>query len=209
MQLRRWALGSAGLIVLLAVPATAQASVGVGIQAGPVRLGAAAHPGGSYALPPVYVVNTGSQPESLTVRVERVSAGSGRPVPVSWVHAPGSAVRLSHNQGTRIPLQLIIPATAQPGEYLSDVVVRGSAALSDGGANLGVAAATKLEFRVAPGVASAGWFSMPGWVLLAAVAIVLLGAAALMGRRSGVRIRIERETTGPSPAGAGSGSDVA
>jgi hypothetical protein len=209
MQLLRWALRSASLIVLLAIPATAQASIGVGIQAGPVRLGAAAHPGGSYALPPVYVVNTGTQPEALTVRIERVSSGPGRPVPASWVHASGSAVRLSHNQGTRIPLQLVLPATAPPGQYLTDVVVRGSASVSDGGANLGVAAATKLQFRIVPGVVSAGWFSMPRWVLLTAAAMVALVAIALMVRRSGVRIRIEREPAAASPAGAGSGNDAA
>ena len=38
----------------------------------------AAHPGGTYTLPPVYVVNTGTQPESVAIRVERISRGSGR-----------------------------------------------------------------------------------------------------------------------------------
>src|ERR1700734_3665683 len=114
MQLPRWALGPVILVALLAIPAAAQASIGVGIQAGPVRLSGAAHPGGSYSLPPVYVVNTGSQSEALTVRIERVSSGAGRPVPASWVHEPGSAVRLSHNQSASVPLQLVVPATAPP-----------------------------------------------------------------------------------------------
>jgi hypothetical protein len=209
MQLRRWALGSATVILLLAIPAMARASIGVGIQAGPVRLSSAAHPGGSYALPPVYVVNTGTQPESLTIGIERISAGAARLVPASWVRASGSAVRLDHNQGTHIPLQLVIPPTARPGQYLSDVIVRGSVAVSDGSANLGVAAATKLEFSIEPGVVSGGWFSMPGWVLLAAAGLLLLAAAALGVHRSGVRIRIEREPARTGSAGAEGGIDGA
>ncbi len=76
------------LAIALAVPAISaalvsgaaavQASVGVGVQAGPVLLTGAAHPGGSYALPPVYVVNTGTQPEVISIRIDRLSRGSGR-----------------------------------------------------------------------------------------------------------------------------------
>jgi len=175
MHLRLWAVGMASLL-LLAVPAAAQASIGVGIQAGPVRLTGVAHPGGSYALPPVYVVNTGTQDESLSIRIDRLSAGQERSVPAAWIR-PGAAVRLSHNQSARIPLELVVPNAAKPGQYLTDVVVRGTAALAGGGANLDVAAATKLEFRVAPGVVSGSWFAVPAW-LWPGIGIVLLIAAA-------------------------------
>ncbi len=198
MHRRLWAIGAAGLIALLAWPAAAQASVGVGIQAGAVRLTGKAHPGGSYALPAVYVVNTGTQDESLSVRIERLSAGSARAVPVSWVHV-GSPVQLSHSQSARISLELDVPPTARPGHYLSDVVVHGSASLSDGSAHLGVAAATKLQFTVVPGAVSAAWFSMPGWVLLGVGVIVLLAGAAGVARRSGLRISIDRESAGAKP----------
>jgi hypothetical protein len=122
------------------------------------------------------------------------------------VRVPGAAVRLSHNQAARIPLQLVVPATARPGQYLSDVVVRGSAGLPDGGANLDVAAATKLEFSIAPGVVPAAWFSLPGWVLTAAVVMIAIAIAAVLVRRSGVRIRIERPVSGLGQASPGTES---
>lgn len=201
MQLRWWPAAFIALPVLLAFPAVAYASVGVGIQAGPVRLAGPAHPGGSYALPPVYVVNTGSQSESVTVRIQRISPGVGRTVPPAWIRASGQPVSLSPNQSARIPLQLTLPARARPGSYFSDVVVHGSAAISVGSANLAVAAATKLEFRVVPGVISASWLGLPGW-LLPAVAVLavlaVLSAAVLLVWKSGIRIRIERR-----PAGTG------
>ena len=198
MHWRLWAIAAAALVVPLVIPAAAAASVGVGIQAGPVRLTGAAHPGGSYALPPVYVVNTGTQPESVAIRIERLSAGPARPVPAAWVRAGSQGVQLGHAQSARIPLELVLPASAKPGEYLTDVVARGSAALSDGHANFGVAAATKLEFRVVPGAVAAPWFSLPGWVLLGVLIVFLIAAAAIVARRSGLRIQIDKQ---PSAAG--------
>ena len=181
-------------VAVLSLAMASEASVGVGVQAGPVLLASAAHPGGSYALPPVYVVNTGTQPEVVSVRIDRLSHGSGRAVPPSWVRA-GPSVRLTAHQAARISLQLVVPAGARTGAYLSDVVAAGSGTLSEGNANLGVAAATKLEFRVAPGPAGAGlWPAVPGWLIWAAGGLLLIAAAVAVLRRSGIRIRIERTT---------------
>lgn len=207
MHLRLWAVGLVSLL-MLAVPAAAQASVGVGIQAGPVRLTGVAHPGGSYALPPVYVVNTGTQDESLSVRIERLSAGQGRPVPAAWVR-PGDAVRLSHNQSARIPLELVVPDAATPGEYLTDVVVKGSAAMSGGSANLDVAAATKLEFRVVPRVVPGSWFVVPSWLWPGIGIVLLIAAAAGVARKFGVRLRIDRVPADAAGLGARRGDDGA
>jgi hypothetical protein len=210
---RRWlALAlvvPAASAMLLGFPATAHASIGVGVQAGPVRLGSMAHPGGSYALPPVYVVNTGTQAESIAVRVERLSRGGGRTVPPSWVHVTGPAVRLARHQAARIPLQLVVPDGARPGEYLSDIVVTGSAAVSVGSANLGVAAATKLQFSVAPGPASGPWPSLPGWAVPAIAGFLLLAAAIFAFRRSGLRVRVERKPGEGSSVDGHGGHSVA
>ena len=202
MHLRLWLAAAIGILAAMAAPIAARASVGVGVQAGPVRLAGAAHPGGTYALPPVYVVNTGTQPESITIRIERISRGTGRTIPPSWIHVSSMPGQLTYGQSARIPLQVAIPANAKAGQYFSDVVVKGSAALSAGGANLAVAAATDLQFRVAAGAAAQSWFRMPGWVLAAMAGIVVLAAAVVLAGRSGIRIRIER---GPATAGAAGG----
>ena len=190
MHLRLWAVGLVSLL-MLAIPVAAEASIGVGIQAGPVRLAGVAHPGGSYALPAVYVVNTGTEDESLAIRIERLSSGQGRPVPAGWIR-PGAAVQLSHSESARIPLELVVPEAARPGQYLTDVVVKGSAGLSRGSATLDVAAATKLEFQVAPGVVAGSWFAVPSWLLPGIGVVLLVAAAAVVARRFGVRIEIDR-----------------
>ncbi len=207
MHLRLWLSGAIGLLAALAMPtAAAYASVGVGVQAGPVSLAGVAHPGGTYALPPLYVLNTGTQPESVAIRIERISRGTGHTIPPWWIHVSALPGQLSHGQSARVPLELVVPAHAPTGQYFSDVVVKGSASLSAGGANFGVAAATDLEFRVAAGAVVRPWFSVPGWVLAAMAGVVVLAAAAVLASRSGIRIRIERE---PGTGGTTGGGNAA
>ena len=204
MHLRR------GLAVALAVPAAfvtlsisapmADASIGVGVQAAPVRLANVALTGQSYALPPVYVLDTGTQPESITVRVDRLSAGQGRGVPQSWIRMTGPALQLSPRQSAQIPLELVVPAGAKSGRYLSDIVVTGSPGVSAGHVNLGVAAATPLEFSVRAGSAPGPSPLVPTWTWWFGAGLLALLAAGLGVRRSGIRIRIERAPPTMAPS---------
>jgi hypothetical protein len=178
---------------LVAIPQAAQASVGVGIQAGPVRLSGAAHPGQTVALPSVSVVNAGTQRESIRVVVQRYPRGGGRPVPPSWVRPGVPSVQLAPHHAIRIPLELVVPASAKPGAYLSDIVAVASGQLSAHGANLGAGAATLLQFRVAPDPAAGFWWSVFTQTLWALLVVILLAAVAFAVRRSGLRIRMERE----------------
>jgi hypothetical protein len=178
---------------LVAIPQAAQASVGVGIQAGPVRLSGVAHPGQTVALPSVSVVNVGTQRESIRVVVQRYPRGGGRPVPPPWVRPGVPSVQLAPHHAIRIPLELVVPVGAKPGAYLSDIVAVTVAGLSPDGANLGAGAATLLQFRVAPGPAPGFWSSVLTPTLWALLIVILLAAAAFAVRRSGLRIRVERE----------------
>jgi hypothetical protein len=183
---------------LVAVPQAAQASIGVGIQAGAVRLSGVAHPGQSVALPGVSVVNSGTRPESIRLSVQRLSKGSGRVVPASWIQFGSPVVRLAPKHAVRVPLELVVPKGAKPGTYLSDIVATGSSAgqLPAGHTSLGAAAATLLMFRVAPGAAPGFWSSVFTQTLWALLILIALAAVVLVVRRSGVRVRVERKTAG-------------
>jgi hypothetical protein len=177
------------LVALASFTQTSDASVGVGVQVSPVRLGSMAHRGESYALS-VDVVNTGTEAEAVSMRVERLSRGSGRAVPPSWIQFAGAAVQIAPGKAARVSLELVVPGRATPGEYLSDIVASGSAAGQAGPGNLGVAAATKLEFSVSSAPAQ-GASSFPVWIW-ALTGLLLLTLTAFGVRRSGLRIRVER-----------------
>jgi hypothetical protein len=181
---------------LVAIPQAAQASVGVGIQPGPVRLSGVAHPGHSVALPPVAVVNAGTGRETIWVTVQRDPRGGGLPVPRSWVRPGMPSVQLARRHATRIPLELVVPAGAKPGFYVGDIVATASGQVPAGGASLGAAAATLLEFRVTPDPAPGFWWSVFTQTLWALLIVILLAAVVFAVRRSGLRIRVEREAAG-------------
>jgi hypothetical protein len=183
---------------LVAVPQAAQASIGVGIQAGAVQLSGAAHPGESVALPGVAVVNSGTHPESIRLSVQRLSKGPGRVIPASWIKFGSPIVQLEPKHAVRVPLELVVPAGAKPGAYMSDIVATGSSAgqASVGHASLGAAAATLLKFRVTPNAAPGFWWSVFTQTLWALLILIVLVAVVLVVRRSGVRVRVERKAAG-------------
>jgi hypothetical protein len=138
------------------------------------------------------VLNTGSQAENLSVQVEQLHAPAkgSNAVPKSWIRSSWAATTsVPAGQSARIPLQLVAPADARPGSYSTDIVVTGSTLRTGGGVRFGAAAATGLDFRITPG-ASGG---LPAWKLWTIVALTTVGAAVIVSRRLGLRVRIERE----------------
>jgi hypothetical protein len=177
------------LVALASFTQTSDASVGVGVQVSPVRLGSMAHRGEKYSLS-LDVVNTGTEAEAVSMRVERLSRGPGRAVPPSWIQFAGTAVQIAPGKAARVSVELVVPGRAKPGEYLSDIVASGSAAGQAGTGHLGVAAATRLEFSVSTAPAQ-GASSFPLWMWWA-LAGLLLAVTVFGVRRSGLRIRVER-----------------
>ncbi|HZR51944.1 MAG TPA: hypothetical protein VFB06_20820 [Streptosporangiaceae bacterium] len=173
----------------------AEASIGVGVQANPVRLAGAAHPGGSYPLPALFVENTGTQPESLTVQVKRLAGDTGLAFPASWIQIGAVGGTLKPRQQALVSIRLVPPADAKPGSYRDDLVVTGTAGTAVGNVRFGAGATTPLEFSIAPGPAGGGWLGLPAWKWWLIVALGVVAAVTLVVRRTGLRIRIE--TGGP------------
>lgn len=197
MHLRRLTVSFAvplTLVALVSFAQRAEASIGVGVQVGPVSLGSVAHRGESYALPPVYVVNTGTEAEAVSLRIERLARGPGRIIPPSWIKVTGPAVQLTPGNAARIPLELVVPDLAKPGGYLSDIVVTGSSVASAGITHVGVAAATKLDFSVSPAPAREPSPFIPLWIWWAVTGLLVAAIMVFGARRSGLRIRVERNS---------------
>jgi hypothetical protein len=145
--------------VLLGSPA----SVGVGIGGAPVCPAAAVQPGTSVSLGTIYIVNTGSGSENITLHAAFPANGlPGRAFPGSWVtfRYPktlwlfgGSSVTLGPGQGADIPATLNVPAGTKPGLYASDLLAGTMAKASPGSggqAVFGAGAEENLQFAVAP-----------------------------------------------------------
>lgn len=137
------------------------ASVGVGIGGAPVCPAAAVQPGQSVSLGTIYVVNTGSGSEDITLRATFPANGlPGRAFPGSWVSFSypkklwifgSSSVTLAPGQGADIPATLNVPADAKPGLYAADLLAGTMAKVTGSGqAVFGAGAEENLQFAVAP-----------------------------------------------------------
>jgi hypothetical protein len=170
----------------------AAADAGAGIEASPVVLATPAHPGNSYTLPAVYVVNTGTDVSQYHLKVEDLSLGKGgHSVPPDWVHFSRNDFVLAPKESTTVPMRLNVESGAQIGNYASDLVV-GTVPRSGHGLNAvaSAQAATKLLFTVRLGVNDdSSWL---WWLLLSMVVAGVLLAVSGLQRRHGFRLRIER-----------------
>lgn len=184
-------VGAATAIAIAALlPLGASASVGTGVGANPIVLGEQAQPGHSYSLPELYVVNTGTQVSRYGVHVGRLGKGSQHDVPSSWVELPSSSVTLGAGESASLPLGLVVPVSAPPGDYMTDLVVGTVAAGGSPGTSLGAAAATQLRFSVASVDAGFVW-PLPLWTDALLTGAALLVALFLLARRAGVRLQVE------------------
>lgn len=188
MTRRFWlaVLALAGSLALQLPAATAK--IGTGVGADPISLAVPARAGGSYDLPPLWVVNTGDEDGVYRVAVEVGAAGTGRAVPRSWVSVRSDNFELAPGTGRWVPLALHVPRTAAAGRYRG-MIVAGTVRENVGGSGIGAAAATHMEFTVAgPAATKAAGDAPPTGTGAAAVATVVAIAAALRHRRRGRRI---------------------
>ncbi len=185
----RAAVALAGLVAALAAasPPGVAAGSGAGVGASPIVLTTPAHPGQTYALPGLSVVNTGDEPSRYVARVERLASATGLDVPTAWVSFGMNDVLLAPGQWAILPLSLTVPPNAAVGRYGSDLIVATTASTAQGGTIVGAAAATGLVFSVArPSIGID-----PAWLVPLLVAVG--GVALLLGRRRlRVHVRIER-----------------
>jgi len=139
------------LFLLFVFPIVADARVGVGVGSGKIQVDEELKPGQIYILPTLPVMNTGDEPMDYGVSVEYHEGVFPR-CGVEWFKFSPSSFRLEPGTVQTVEISLSIPLKAEPGNYfvyLSAHPVSNSEE-GGGGAAIGIAAASKLYFTVAP-----------------------------------------------------------
>jgi hypothetical protein len=170
--------------------AAAGTGMGAGVGADPIVLSQPARAGGAYALPSLYVVNTGSVTATYRITLQRLPGQHGLTVPPGWVQIAPSQVSLSPGRSIMVGLRLVVPKRATHGRYASGLLA--TALAGRGGTNVatGAAAATDLRFTIAGGAPPRS--ALPFRNLLLGAIPLLAGAAFLVWHGRGYSIRIER-----------------
>lgn len=174
-----------GLIIaalFLVLPVLSDARIGVGVGAGKIQLDEELKAGGVYQLPTLPILNTGDEISDYEVSIEyHENIPQMRPER-EWFSFSPQAFTLEPGKIQNVGIILTLPLKIQPGEYFAYLEGHPTKKDVEGSATIGIAAATKLYFTVAPAnifegiyyrVSGLFIYFMP-WSMIVLVGIILI-----------------------------------
>jgi len=137
------------LLLLILLPVAALASVGVGVNLGKISIDEPLKAGGIYNFPSIGVLNTGDEAGDYEFTVTfHEDQPEMRPA-VEWFSFTPAEFHLEAGQSQSVAVQLALPVNTRPGDYFAFLEAH-PVVKSGPGTTIGVAAATKANFTVAP-----------------------------------------------------------
>jgi len=136
-------------LVVIAFPQLASAGVGVGVNLGKIEIDEPLKPGGIYNFPSIGVINTGDEAGDYELAVTYHQDQPEQRPAEEWFTFTPSSFQLEPGESQSVAVQLALPLKMTPGDYFSyleahPIIIAGP------GTTIGVAAATKTYFTVAP-----------------------------------------------------------
>jgi len=127
------------------------ASVGVGVGTGKITLEEGLKPGLEYDLPPITVYNTGDEASNYFVSTEFSTREKMLESNKDWYVFTPENFYLEPEASQIVQIKLKIPLQGtEPGEYFTFLTAQPEKKTDQGSGSVGVAAATKLYFRIIP-----------------------------------------------------------
>lgn len=127
---------------------TVAASIGVGVGTGRITVRDELKAGGIYTLPPVTVFNTGTEEASYTMDVTLNEKQPQLKPDPAWFSFSPRQFKLKPKQSQVVVPTLRAPLKTKPGAYFAYLEAHPAETVQQGGAAVGVAAATKLSFNL-------------------------------------------------------------
>ncbi len=127
---------------------TAAASIGVGVGTGRIVVREELKAGGIYTLPPITVFNTGTEEASYTMDVTLNEKQPQLKPDPAWFSFSPRQFKLKPKQSQVVVPTLRTPLKTKPGAYFGYLEAHPAETVQQGGAAVGVAAATKLSFNL-------------------------------------------------------------
>jgi len=168
-------------LLLFAFPLSALASVGVGVNLGKIRIDEPLKPGGLYTFPIIGVINTGDEAGDYELEVTYHQDQPELRPDGEWFSFSPSSFHLEGGEAQNVEIRLNLPVRLKPGDYFAYLEAH-PVVLSGPGTTIGVAAATKTYFTVAPAnVFQAAYYRTSSFIVLNApwtyvVLVIFFGA---------------------------------
>ncbi|HEX5369593.1 MAG TPA: hypothetical protein VFY10_09290 [Dehalococcoidia bacterium] len=135
-------------VALVVTTQIAVADTGVGVDLASIDLNSKLSPGGSYSLPKLGVLNTGSDAGDYKIDVTYLQDQKEKRPPSDWFDFEPKQFHLDRGASRNVAIQLTLPSHAEPGTYFAYIEAHPKTGTD--GVSVSVAAATKLSFTVKP-----------------------------------------------------------
>lgn len=170
------------LFVLFAFPTLAYAKIGVGVGTGKIQVKDELKPGVIYNLPPLTVINTGDQVSEYEVTTAYHEKQKELVPPGSWFIFSPKNFSLKPGEVKTVEVQLNLPVSIEPGEYFAYLEGHPIEKTKVGQTSVGIAAATKLYFKVVPGNFIEGIYYklLSIWKVYFPIPQIILGALVMV-----------------------------
>lgn len=136
------------VFLILLAPGAAFAKLGVGVNLGKIQIDQELKPGGIYKLPPVTVINTGDEKADYAVEVTYHAEQKELKPEQRWFFFSPREFTLEPGKSQEVNISLHLPILAKPGDYFA--YVEGHPTQKEGQVTVGIAAASKLYFKIVP-----------------------------------------------------------
>ncbi len=135
----------------LLLPVLVFAKIGVGVGTGKIQMDQPLKPGLIYTLPSLVVINTGDEPAEYGVGIQHREKQPEKIPSKEWFSFEPLNFHLEPGQSRIVQIKLTLPVKGvEPGDYFAFLQGFPIQKIETGQASVGVAAAAKLYFTVAP-----------------------------------------------------------
>lgn len=136
---------------MLILPIVVLARIGVGVGTGKIQVDQKLKAGLIYTLPPLTVLNTGDEPSEYEVGIQYHENQPEMRPPKEWFSFEPLNFHLEPGKSQVVQIKLTLPVKGvKPGDYFAFLQGFPTKKAQVGGTSVGVAAAAKLYFTVAP-----------------------------------------------------------
>lgn len=189
------------LLAACLFPKILLAKVGVGVGTGKITIDEPLYPGTIYELPRLTVLNTGDETAEYEVTVSYHQDQPEQKPPADWIRYEPRQFTLTPNQVQNVAVTLAVPVKAIPGGYFAYLEAHPLATAGRPGTSIGVAAAAKLYFTVAPANLVLGAYyrglslfrRWQPWSNLALAGLAALAAGLVFRRFFNLRLSVRRK----------------
>jgi hypothetical protein len=138
------------IVSFVLLPIAVSARIGVGVGLGKIQIDKLLQAGGIYNLPDLPVINTGDEAGQYDTSVGYLKGATQLRPDQEWFLFEPQSFYLEPGKVQLVKITLTLPTKIQPGDYFAYLEGHPANKSSNGQTSIGVAAATKIYFTVAP-----------------------------------------------------------